>query len=101
MKVFGAVVGLAVTLAACFVLGFSFRDLRDLRLPKPERLGRMVGGSPSAETESMAPKQVFKGAFNHILRNYYKPVTKDDLRVAGMQGLVASLGDPHTMFFDS
>src|SRR5439155_17698195 len=39
-------------------------------------------------------------AFNRIRTDYYKPTEAQKLTYAGMEGLMASLGDPHTMFLE-
>lgn len=87
-----------LALAACFVLGFSWRDLRQGKLPDRQTLAAIVGKPATAV--SIAPKEVFKSAYDNILRNYQGAVDEKRLRFAGMRGLVAALGDPHTMFFD-
>ena len=45
-----------------------------------------------------SPEAQFQHAYNEIVTDYYKPVNKLELKYAGMEGLMSSLGDPHTMF---
>lgn len=98
MKLLGILLVIVLSLTGCFVLGYSLRDLRELRLPTGDKMAKMLG-APAAEAE-VAPKLLFKSAFEKIRRDFFKPVSRKQLRSAGMQGLVAALGDPHTMFFD-
>lgn len=78
-----------------WAFGFFWRDLQQGQIPSPRALAIAFGGSPDA---NLSPEQIFKQSYRHIVDNYYKPVKTLDLKYAGMEGLMASLGDPHTMF---
>jgi carboxyl-terminal processing protease len=82
-------------LGGCYVFGFSWRDLQEGRAPSPRALNRLVGVK---ETPASSPEQVFRSSYQRILSNYVRPVKANDLKYAGMEGLMASLGDPHTVF---
>src|SRR6185312_12065929 len=84
-----------VLLFGCFVFGFSFRDLQQGRLPNGRAMDLLLGVKSS---KVAAPEQIFSQNYNRILTDYYRPVKADDLKYAGMEGLMASLGDPHTVF---
>ncbi len=78
-----------------WAFGFFWRDLQQGQLPSPRALAMAFGaeGSPN-----LSPEQLFKQAFNRISTQYHRPVKSLELKHAGMEGLMASLGDPHTMF---
>ena len=78
-----------------WAFGFFWRDLQQGQIPSTRALAMAVGGSPNA---NLSPEQIFKRSYRHIVDNYYKPIKTLDLKYAGMEGLMASLGDPHTMF---
>lgn len=90
MKTFGFV----LFVAAMFALGFSWRDIQSGRTPSLTSFRKLVG----AQSQSAGAEQEFKQAYNHIQTTYYKPVKPLDLKYAGISGMMASLGDPHTMF---
>lgn len=90
-------IGLLAAIAIAFGVGFGWRDLKNGRLPSKDAVAKLVGGKQAA-TET--PTQVFKRNFNNILTNYDKPVDPNQLKYSGMEGLLASLGDPHTVFLE-
>lgn len=90
----GLTTGLA--LLACFAFGFAWRDLQRGEPPSVRALGTLVGVKSSPKA---SPEQVFKQSFQYILASYAHPLNAQELKYAGMEGLMASLGDPHTMFF--
>lgn len=89
-----AFVGVA---ALAFGIGFSWKDLKHGRLPSSAAFARAV--TPGSD-EKPTPTQVFKAAFTDIVDNYYRPIDMTDLKYSGMQGLMSSLGDPHTIFME-
>jgi carboxyl-terminal processing protease len=84
-----------VLLLGCFIFGYSWRDLQNLQAPSARALNMLFGvkSSPTA-----SPERVFSANYGRILADYYKPVKVNDLKYAGMEGLMAALGDPHTLF---
>lgn len=88
----GALVGL-------FVFGFAWRDVRALRLPPAHAVNGLLGATILSQTQA-SPVQIFRQAYAKIRGSYYKPVNEKELRYAGLQGLLASLGDPHTLFLE-
>ncbi len=90
---------LALAAGAFFLVGFTMRDLQAARMPSTEALGNLLG-KPSAEPLTLSASGVFGEALADIERNYAKPVDVSELRYAGIGGMVASLGDPHTMFLE-
>lgn len=78
-----------------FLFGFSWRDIQSGRLPTASPFQAAVGiKAPDQQT----PLQEFKQVFNRIGTYYYKPVKPLELKYAGISGMMAALGDPHTMF---
>ncbi len=91
------IVACFVVAAVAFGVGFSWKDLKHGKLPSSAAFARAV--TPGAD-DKPTPTQVFKAAFTDIVDHYYKPVDVGDLKYAGMEGLMASLGDPHTIFME-
>ncbi|MBW7927317.1 MAG: S41 family peptidase [Fimbriimonadaceae bacterium] len=90
---------LALAAGAFFLVGFTMRDLQAARMPSTQALGNLLG-KPSAEPLTLSASGLFGEALADIERNYAKPVDVSELRYAGIGGMVASLGDPHTMFLE-
>lgn len=92
----------ALRIAAFFALlgilwmfGFFWRDLQQGQLPSPRAIAMAFGNENQVK---LSPEQLFKQAYDRIVTSYYQPVKTRELKYAGMEGLMASLGDPHTMF---
>jgi len=92
-----AVFGLV--LLGLFILGFAWRDVRAGSMPPAYSVNRLLGATVMPEPK-VNPVQVFRQAYSKIRGSYYKPIDEKDLRNAGLQGLLGSLGDPHTVFLD-
>ncbi len=86
---FGAVVG------GCFLFGFCWPDIQRLKAPSTRAIGNLFG---VRSTGGESPSIEFQHAYAEILTDYVKPVDRTNLKYAGMEGLMASLGDPHTIF---
>jgi carboxyl-terminal processing protease len=76
-----------------FGLGFSIRDIERGRLPDLSAAKKLVGAATMPQ-----PEQILNHNFNLIRNDYYRDVKPTPLRYAAMTGMIASLGDPHTMF---
>lgn len=89
--------GLAFVGALLFLwaFGFFWRDLQQGQMPSSRAMA-MAFGDPNAATVS--PEQLFRRSYSHISQDFYRPLKSVELKYAGMEGLMASLGDPHTMF---
>lgn len=83
-------------LLSCFAFGFAWRDIQHGQLPPIRSIDTLLG-IPQSKKET--PEQVFRQAYQKILSGYIHPVKAQDLKYAGMEGLMAALGDPHTVFF--
>ncbi len=90
---------LAFAAGAFFLVGFTMRDLQAARMPSTHALGNLLG-RPSSEPQTLSASAVFGEALADIEHNFAKPVDVSELRYAGIGGMVASLGDPHTMFLE-
>lgn len=80
-----------------FVVGYSMRDLARKKLPSKDTIAGMVG---LQSRPNVRPSKVFSETYDHILSDYYKPVPREKLRYAGMAGVMAALGDPHTVYME-
>ena len=89
------ILGFVLTVVVLFCVGFAWRDVQNGRPPDVMAFGRLVGIN-SHDTQS--PENEFKQTYNRVLASYYKPVKPLELKYAGISGMMASLGDPHTMF---
>ena len=87
-----------VALVACFGFGFSWRDLRHGERPDKTALALLFASFSSEPPQSA--DQIFKDQYNKILADYERPIKPRDLKYAGIEGMMASLGDPHTMFLE-
>lgn len=96
MKAIPRALSFTIGLALCFGVGFSWRDLRSGTLPTASTLGAMVTGK--ADVRDRAADDVFKLAYNRLEGDYYRDVDTKQLKYAGMEGMMSSLGDPHTLF---
>ena len=83
-------------LLGCFAVGFSWPNLRSLEAPDPAAFKKLLGMNTAGQ--GLTAEQVFRQNYTRILADYEKPINATELKYAGMEGLVASLGDPHTLF---
>jgi carboxyl-terminal processing protease len=84
-----------ILLLVCFALGFTWRDVQSGQAPSVHAINLLFGVKADAKA---SPQEVFKQTYNRILTQYTEKVKAKELKYAGMEGLMASLGDPHTMF---
>lgn len=98
MKTLLKVLGSITALAACFGFGYAFREVRRGETPSKETMMRLV--SSEVRTNSLTPTQIYKQTYNRILSSYYRPIDPAQLSYAGLSGLMAALGDPHTQFLE-
>jgi carboxyl-terminal processing protease len=83
-------------LAAGLFVGLNWRNLRALKAPSIQPVAKMMGLGESDSTQSAS--QIFISNYDRISDQYGGKVEGRDLKYAGMSGLLASLGDPHTIF---
>lgn len=91
-KVFGTLLGLL----AMFVFGYAWKDIQRLKLPTGETMLALVGDAPRGP--SLSSVQVFLHSYYRIKERYAGEIDATKLKYAAMEGMMASLGDPHTMF---
>jgi carboxyl-terminal processing protease len=92
LKGFAFVLGLL----CCTAFGFFWRDIGHGQPPSAESFARLVGRP--VYSAKMGGAQVFDRNYQRILADYSGNVKPNDLKFAGIEGMVASLGDPHTIF---
>ncbi|HEY0868145.1 MAG TPA: S41 family peptidase [Fimbriimonas sp.] len=85
-----------LALFGCFLFGFGWRDLQRGELPSTRSMGALLGVRNS--DPQLSPERVFRENHSRILANYVQPLKAQDLKYAGISGMMASLGDPHTVF---
>lgn len=91
------IVSFAGLLVALATFGFAWRDLSRGQAPSLDSVKAGLGVSREKRVD---PAKLFKDTYAEISADYYKPVDATDLKYAAMEGLVASLGDPHTLFME-
>jgi len=99
MKTTLRIVSFVLLLMILFGFGFAWRDIRSGRMPTAATMASMLNMA-FARGNVEDPTQEFSDAYEKIKSDYFKPVPSDKLTYAGMEGLMASLGDPHTMFLE-
>lgn len=98
MKTVGRALGFALILFTCFGFGFAWRDLRHGELPDANTFSRLLASFSSQPPASA--EQIFRDSYNKILADYDRAVVPKKLKYAGIEGMMASLGDPHTTFLE-
>jgi len=98
VKNLGKLLIVLVIMLAAFAFGFSWKDIRTGSLPSQEAIGRLVGRAE--ETKKVTATQEFSDAFHRIKKDYYRPIDQIELKWAGMEGAMGSLGDPHTQYME-
>lgn len=96
MKYLMRTVLFVVLLAFCMAFGFFWRDVQHHQAPSRASLDRLLGVKVTGS--SVRSEQVFRDNYQRILANSIRPVKAVDLKYAGIGGMMASLGDPHTIF---
>ena len=97
MKSFLKVLAFIVGAVAFFCVGFTWKDIKNQEAPSAESFQRLISAEKRVQ---LTPTQLFKNHYTHISSSYYRPVDVEQLKYAGMNGLMASLGDPHTIFME-
>jgi carboxyl-terminal processing protease len=91
MKSIGFILGVLIL----FCVGFAWRDVQNGKVPDAKAFQSLVGIKTPAR---QSPEQEFKQTYNRIQASYFRTVKPIELKYAGISGMMASLGDPHTMF---
>ena len=99
MKILGKSLLLILGVLFFTMFGFAWRDIQRGGLPPATALKSLADLVTGAKPQVSATDE-FKTAFNRIRTEYYKPVDPDKLKYAGIEGLMSSLGDPHTIFLE-
>jgi carboxyl-terminal processing protease len=87
----------ALTLLAVFGFGFAWRDIQNLKLPEAQTFLALLGGGKSSGG-AVSSVHIFRGSYNRISARYAGKIDQKELKYAAMHGMMAALGDPHTIF---
>jgi len=98
VKQLKVVIGALAVFGAMFALGYGWRDLQTGKLPKMQAMTTLLG--VSKDGKNLEPADQFEQIFRKISSDYIRPVEAKKLKYAAMGGLIASLGDPHTVFME-
>lgn len=85
-------------LGALFAFGFAWRDVQKGSVPTGNTIRAGMGLASSRINAD--PAKMFRDTFKEISADYYKAVDPKDLKYAAMEGMMAALGDPHTIFME-
>lgn len=97
MSGMGKWIGLPVACAGLFVAGFMSPDLKAGHISaKP--LANLTKRFSKEEPATFEPRELFSNVFASIGKDYSGSLDQRELKYSAMEGLVGSLGDPHTMF---
>ena len=91
------IAGIITALAAFAAFGFGFAvpDLQAGQAPNAKAFAGLMGAQ-----STLTPAQTYQLHFDNIQRRYTRIVSPSELRASAMDGLVATLGDPHTNYFE-
>jgi carboxyl-terminal processing protease len=98
VKVFGRIIIVLVLTIGLFALGFSWRDIQRGKTPNASLFADLVGYQPPLQ--KVAPIKVFRSGFTHVQQEFFRQVDPSKIKYAGLSGMMASLGDPHTVFME-
>jgi carboxyl-terminal processing protease len=90
------VVLLLIVLVDCTAFGFFWRDVSHRQPLSTSALQRLFGAQNLSA--NLSSDQLFSKNYQRILADYERPLKPLDVKYAGIEGMVASLGDPHTIF---
>ncbi|MGE0000492.1 MAG: S41 family peptidase [Fimbriimonadaceae bacterium] len=97
VKRFATGVAVLVAVGLVFCTGFAFRDLASRRGVSQEAFARLFGLTPK---QKETPTVLFTRQYNSILAKSLVPIDAEVLKHRAMEGMFASLGDPHTNFLE-
>lgn len=97
MKPFFKALLFVSVLTLAFAVGFAWRDVRTGHAPSRDAFTRLLSGRLD---DGQTPTELFRDNYSLILSRFYRPIAPSNLKYAGMDGLFASLGDPHTLFME-
>ena len=98
MKTTGKVIVFCIAVLSTFALGFTWRDIQTGSFPKMRAVTTLLGVTASGKNLSIVDQ--FQQTYRKIQSEYVRPVDGRKLKYAALTGLVASLGDPHTVFME-
>lgn len=90
--------GYAIAFCGLFGVGFAWRDLQRGELPSGKAVTTFLG--IDAGGRALSPGAQYEQIFRLVSKNYYQKVDQKKAKYASIEGMMASLGDPHTMFME-
>lgn len=98
MKPVARILGYMIALCGLFGVGFAWRDLQGGSLPNGKAVTTFLGiGSRGQE---LSPGEQYEQIFRMVTSNYHEKVDQKKAKYASIEGMMAALGDPHTMFME-
>lgn len=88
---------ITVCAVVAFSLGFALQDIANLRPPNGKAFSRLLG---LEQKPDQTPTELFADHYRQILATAYEPPPAERLKYRAMEGMFASLGDPHTNFLE-
>lgn len=98
MKAVIRFIAYAVAMCGLFGIGFAWRDLQRGELPDSKAVTTFLG--LDAGGRALSPGAQYEEIFRTVTRNYYQTVDQKKAKYASIEGMMAALGDPHTVFME-
>ncbi len=98
MKQTARFIGYAIAFLGLFTVGFAWRDLQRGQLPDTRTVTTFLGIDEKGRQLSVGAQ--YEQMFQKVSKDYYKKVDQKAAKYASIEGMMASLGDPHTMFME-
>lgn len=98
MKSVVRIVGYAIAFLGLFTLGFAWRDIQRGQLPSSKAVTTFLGLDERGRQLPIGDQ--YEQMFKKVTKDYYKKVDARSAKYASIEGMMASLGDPHTLFME-
>lgn len=98
MKSVVRIVGYAIAFLGLFTLGFAWRDIQRGQLPSSKAMTTFLGLDERGRQLPIGDQ--YEQMFKKVTKDYYKKVDSRNAKYASIEGMMASLGDPHTLFME-
>lgn len=86
-------------LCVLFLTGFSWKDIKAGKLPDPNEVSFLIEANKSPDAP-LTPTRLFTQEYDRIRASYDEELDDKELLYAGLDGMMQSLGDPYTTFFE-
>src|SRR5689334_1347560 len=98
MKQIVRLIAYALAFCGLFGVGFAWRDIQRGQLPSGRSVTTFLGLDSGGHRLSAGDQ--YEQTFRKVTRDYVKKVDQKKAKYASIEGMMASLGDPHTMFME-